>query len=121
MVQRTLTILAPPVGAPVPAPVVTPAPPAAAPAPPVVVACKSTRVLHKHLDRPSGTRLKVTATLNGHKVKAIINGDGISVTVDLRGKTKGIYKLKVSTTRRQATGKHRTITSTRTFTYEVCL
>jgi hypothetical protein len=121
MVQRTLTILAPPAAAPVPAPVVAPVPPpAVTPKPPVAV-CKSTRLLHKKLDRPRGTRLRVTATLNGRKVKAIINGDGISVTVDLRGKRKGTYKLKVSTTRRQATGKHKTITSTRTFTYKVCL
>jgi hypothetical protein len=86
-----------------------------------VVVCKSTRLLHRHLDRPSGTHLKVTATLNGKKVKSTINRSGISITVDLRGKGKGTYKLRVITTRKQATGKHKTVKSTRTFTYKVCV
>jgi hypothetical protein len=118
VVLHTLTVVAPPAATPAPAPVVVPAP---APKPAPVVVCKSTRLLHRHLDRPSGTHLKVTATLNGKKVKSTINRSGISVTVDLRGKGKGTYKLRVITTRKQATGKHKTITSTRTFTYKVCL
>ncbi|MCW2995481.1 MAG: hypothetical protein JWQ18_2976 [Conexibacter sp.] len=116
-VLRTLTVAGAAAAAvPVPA---APAP-VTIPAPPVAV-CKGNRVLHKSIARPSGTHLKVSATINGKKVKATIGRKAIAVVVDLRGKVKGTYKLRVLMTRKQATGKRKTVTTTKTYTYKVCL
>jgi len=117
-VTRTLTVVGAAAAAVVPAPA-APAP-VAIPAPPVVV-CKSDRLLHKSITRPSGTHLKVSATINGKKIKATIGRKAIAVTVDLRGKGKGTYKVRVVMTRKQANGKHKTVTTTKTYTYKVCL
>jgi hypothetical protein len=44
-----------------------------------------------------------------------------SVTVDLRGKTTGTFKLKVQHDAPPGDGQHRTITSSRAFTFRICL
>jgi hypothetical protein len=112
-----------------------PAPAPAAPAPvakPAVVpaVCRSTRVVRKHVDLPSGRNVKVTATLDGKKAKVVTGAKSATVTVDLRDKAKGTHVLRVTTKRTitvTKTKNHHKVKSTKTVTttaktnYKVCL
>jgi hypothetical protein len=120
----TFTVPGPPAAAP--APVATPAP-VAKPAPAV---CRSTRVVRKHVDLPSGRNVKVTATLDGKKAKVVTGAKSATVTVDLRNKAKGTHVLRVTTKRTitvTKTKNHHKVKSTKTVTttaktnYKVCL
>lgn len=94
-----------------PAPVATPPEPAPAHVP---VVCRSTRLLRKHVVLPAGRRVAVTATLDGKKARVVTGARAATVTVDLRGKGKGAYVLRVTTTR---SGHEATTART---TYNVC-
>lgn len=116
----TFTVVAPVAGTP--APVAAPAQPAApaAAAPAVVEVCKSRRVFRKHLDRPSGSRLRVVATLNGREVESTVRRADIVIPVDLRGKRAGTHTLRVSITRTLKNRERRTVRTVTRYVYRTC-
>jgi hypothetical protein len=89
----TFTVVARIAATPAPAP--TQAQPAAA----APAACQSRRLIRKHLRRPSGSRLRVVATLNGRRIDSTVRRADIVIPVDLRGRREGTYTLRVSITR----------------------
>jgi hypothetical protein len=110
----TFTVVAAPVAA---APAVVPAQPVR---PATVEVCKSRRVFQKHVRRPSGSRLRVIATINGRKVKSTVRRDDIVIPVDLRGRTEGAYKLRVSITRTLENRKRTTVRTVTRVVYRTC-
>jgi hypothetical protein len=84
----------------------------------VAPVCKSRRVFVKHLRRPSGSQLRVVATLNGRKARTKVRRHQIVIPVDLRGKLKGTYRLRVRITRTLKSGK--TVTRVERFAYRTC-
>jgi hypothetical protein len=81
-------------------------------------ACRSRRVFDKHLSRPGGTGLRVVATLNGKKIKSKLRRHQIVIPVDLRGKPKGAYTLRVRISRTLKSGRHKTV---QRFVYRTCV
>jgi hypothetical protein len=112
----TFAVLAPPG-----APAVAPAPPSAAPAQAATLeVCKSRRLIRKHLHRPSGSRLRVVATINGRNVKSTVRSRDVLIPVDLRGKPEGTYTLRVSITRTLDDRERSTVRTVTRVVYRTC-
>ena len=93
-----------------PTPTATPTPeaspvPVAAVAPPSIrgrhapYVCTSRRDFTKHVFRPYGTKLRVAATLDGRPLRSVIGRKEIRIRIDLRGKPKDTYTLRVAISR----------------------
>jgi hypothetical protein len=122
-----------PTPTPTPTPEATPAPIAAAvatpaptilpgvPTPPAPYVCKSRRDFTKHVFRPAGTKLRVVATVNGRALKSIIAREQILIRVNLRGKPKATYTLRVAITRTRPDGKRITTVAVEQIDYHTCI
>jgi hypothetical protein len=96
------------------------------PVQPTVHVCKSRRMTYKHVRRPKGSNLRVVATVNGEKIRSTIRRDDILVPVDLRGKPKGAYTVRVTYTVRVSVtktlkhGQRKTVTTVERYVYRTC-
>jgi hypothetical protein len=118
---------------PTPTPEATPAPIAAVatptPTPNVVPAantppaykCKSRRDFTKHVFRPAGTKLRVVATVNGRALKSVITRQQILIRINLRGRPKDTYTLRVAITRTRPDGKRITTLAVEQIDYHTCI
>jgi hypothetical protein len=111
----TFTVVAPAAVTPASQPA-----PAAPAAPATVKVCQSRRVITKHLPRPSGTRLRVVATLNGRRVKSTIRRRDILIPIDLRGRREGTYTLRVTITRTLKGSDRETVRTVTRVAYRAC-
>jgi hypothetical protein len=85
---------------------------AAPPAEPAPVPCTSKRSFVVHVARVRGAETRrVTVRLNGHRLKPRLTKHGVTVAVDLRGRPKGTYVLRITV----ETARGRKITGTRTY------
>jgi len=83
--------------------------------------CKSRRDFTKHVFRPAGTKLRVVATVNGRALKSIIAREQILIRVNLRGKPKATYTLRVAITRTRPDGKRITTVAVEQIDYHTCI
>jgi hypothetical protein len=111
----TFTVAAASAGTPAPAPTRAQTAAPAAPA-----ACQSRRLIRKHLPRPSGSRLRVVATLNGRRIDSSVRRADIVIPVDLRGRRKGTYTLRVSITRTLRNRDRGTVRTVTRVAYRTC-
>jgi hypothetical protein len=82
--------------------------------------CASRRDFTKHVFRPYGTKLRVSATLDGRALKSVIGRKEIRIRVDLRGEPKDAYTLRVAISRTRDGKRIRTV-AVEQIDYHTCI